>query len=71
MPAKITPIKSARRAREVEITKLFCDCSENAWLFRVTVIGDQVSAECQECLQEWGPFYVSQTPVSVTTESSA
>jgi hypothetical protein len=47
---KITPITKARRAREVEVEKLVCDCDAESWLFRVTQAGDQVFCECAVCL---------------------
>lgn len=58
---KITQIKQARRLVEADVTKLVCNCDPSAYLFRVTVVGDKVSAECSQCLQEFGPFYLSQT----------
>lgn len=59
--AKITQIKQARRAVEADVTKLVCNCDPTAYLFRVTVVADKATAECGQCLQEFGPFYLSQT----------
>ena len=49
---KILPITKARRAKEVEVHKLVCDCDAESWLFRVTQAGDQVFCECAVCLRD-------------------
>lgn len=59
--AKITQITKARRLVEADVTKLVCNCDPSAYLFRVTVVADKVSAECGQCLQEFGPFFLTQT----------
>lgn len=58
---KITPITKARRARDVEVQKLICDCDAESWLFRVTQAGDQVFCECAVCLRDH-VFSVAQPP---------
>lgn len=58
--AKVTPIKQARRALEADVYKLICNCDPSAYHFRVTVINDQVTTECAQCLTEFGPFYLKQ-----------
>ena len=59
--ATLKPIKS-RRTADAEVEKLRCNCGEQSWHFRITLIGNHVTAECSECLADWGPFFVS--PVS-------
>jgi hypothetical protein len=49
---KITPITKARRAKDVEVLKLICNCDADSWLFRVTQAGDQVFCECAVCLRD-------------------
>lgn len=71
MVAKITPIKNARRPTEVDVMKLICNCDSQAFTFRVTVIGDQVVAECGMCLQDYGPFYMTQAPVIAPAKKEA
>jgi hypothetical protein len=55
----LKPIKQTRRSAESEVQKLRCNCGEQSWHFRISVIGNQVFAECSECLADWGPFFVS------------
>lgn len=56
--ATLKPIKS-RRTADAEVVKLRCNCGDQSWHFRITLIGNQVIAECSECLADWGPFFVS------------
>lgn len=64
--AALKPIKTRRHA-DADVVKLRCNCGEQSWHFRITMIGNQVVAECAECLADWGPFFVS--PVSPVRES--
>lgn len=66
--AKITVIKQARRDPEAVVTKLMCNCDPTAWTFRITVIDDQVTAECALCLQDYGPFYLNRVAAAEVPE---
>lgn len=59
--AKAPGFKKAKR----EVEKLVCFCTEEDFsiYFRVTRIGQQIFAECPECLTEYGPWQAS--PVHV------
>lgn len=63
MVAKVMQIKNARRSADVDVMKLICNCDPGAYQFRVTVVGEQVVAECALCLQDYGPFFMKQTVV--------
>ena len=65
----LKPIKATRRSADSEVQKLRCNCSEQSWHFRITVIGNQVTAECSECLADYGPFFVS-TVLAVRPEDA-
>lgn len=71
MAAKVMPIKNARRLAEVDVMKLICNCDPTAFQFRVTVIGEQVVAECGLCLQDYGPFFLKQSVVLPPDEKEA
>lgn len=72
MPAKVTPIKNARRAMEADVLKVVCNCDPGAYQFRVTVVGEQVIAECVMCLQDYGPFFLTQiAPVNAEDNRSS
>ena len=63
---KITPITKARRAKEVEVVKLVCDCVDGAWLFRVTQVDNQVLMECAECLRDY--YFTMALPAPPKTD---
>ncbi len=68
--ATLKPIKT-RRTADAEVVKLRCNCGEQSWHFRITLIGNHVTAECSECLADWGPFFVSPvSPVRADDEPS-
>lgn len=56
--ATLKPIKN-RRSPDAEVIKLICDCGEQSWHWRLTQVGNQVIAECTECLRDFGPFFIS------------
>ena len=66
--AKISVIKQPRRNPEADVVKLMCNCDPGAWTFRVTVIDDQVTAECALCLQDYGPFYMTRVALPEPAE---
>lgn len=67
--AKVTHIQKLRRPPEADVIKLVCNCDPSAYLFRVTIVADRVSAECSQCLLDFGPFYVTQTQPTDDTGS--
>lgn len=71
MAAKITSIKTAKRQPEVDVTKLVCNCDTQAFMFRVTAIGEQVIAECCLCLSDYGPFFLKQSVIQSIGEKDS
>jgi hypothetical protein len=62
MAAKLTPIKQLRRQRDAEVLKVVCNCDpDEGKFFRLTIVGNEVTAECSGCWSDYGPWYI-RTP---------